>query len=336
MHRESTRRAYDARWVTFMKWCKNHHVSKPDCATVPNVARFLSYLRERRKLSGGTIANYLSAIGTVRDIATGTTLAKDPVLKGIIKGFKQEDLRDSKRFRPPDWDLGVVLQALTKAPFEPLDSTSMQYLTWKTAFLLSFATAARVSELHALDVTAVRFDNGDIGAVHLGLLMDFVAKNQKFGQAERTFTIRSLNEILGPDDVEDRSLCPVRALRCYLERTEPIRKGRARLFISCNPNRTAEITRNALASWLRSTIQLAYRQAGLSAQGSKPHEIRALAASFALYSNISIDKIVKGCYWATNSVFASHYLRRLSTTDVQGVFRFGPLVAAQSVCHNVL
>ena len=333
MHRESTQKAYDARWVTFVRWCKNHRIKKPDSASVPNIARFLSFLRDTRKLSGGTIANYLSAIGTVRDVATGTTLAKDPVLKGIIKGFKQVDMKERK-FRPPAWDLGIVLRALTQAPFEPLENASIQHLTWKTAFLLSFATAARVSELHALDINTVRFDRGDTGAVHLGLLMDFVAKNQKYGQRDRMFTIKSLNEILGPDDTEDRSLCPVRALRCYIKRTEPYRKGRSRLFLSCNSTRTEEISRNALASWLRSTINLAYRQSGLSVSGSNPHEIRALAATVALHSNVSVAKIVSGCFWASESIFANHYLRRLSTTDVHGVFRLGPMVAAQSVCHG--
>lgn len=71
-----------------------------------------------------------------------------------------------------------MLQSLTEAPYEPLHSASFRHVTWKTAFLLSFATAARVSEIHALDVAKVRFDRGDEGAVRLGLLMGFVAKNQ--------------------------------------------------------------------------------------------------------------------------------------------------------------
>ena len=333
MHRDSTVKAYNARWITFTKWCKQHHIHKPEVASVPNIARFLSYLRDDRNLSGGSIANYLSAIGTVRDIATGVVLAKDTVLRGIIKGFKQQDVRKT-RFRAPAWDLNLVLQALTKEPFEPLDSASLQHVTWKTAFLLSLATAARVSELHALDITAVRFDRGDTGAVHLGLLMDFVAKNQKYGQVERMFTIRSLNEIVGPDMTEDRTLCPVRALKEYVRRTEPHRNGRARLFISCNPNRSAEITRNTLALWLRKTISFAYRQSGVPQCGANPHEIRAWAATVALHSNISVQRIIRGCFWKSDSVFANHYLRRLSASDVHGVSRLGPLVAAQNVCSG--
>ena len=45
----------------------------------------------------------------------------------------------------------MVLQALSRAPFEPLDSTSLKYVTWKAVFLLAISSTARVSELQALD-----------------------------------------------------------------------------------------------------------------------------------------------------------------------------------------
>ncbi len=333
MHRDSTSKAYDARWVIFTKWCKKHRITKPDSVSLPTVARFMSHLREARRLSGGTIANYVSGLATVRDVATGTCLAKEPVIRGILKGFKQQDLKKS-RLRPPAWDLNLVLRSLTKAPYEPLSDASVQHVTWKTAFLLAFATAARVSELHALDVSRVRFDRGDIGAVRLGLLPGFVAKNQTHGQAERDYTIRSLTELLGPDDTEDSSLCPVRALKQYIKVTRERRKGRTRLFISVNPKREADITRNSISLWLRSVVNLAYRQTGVPARGSNPHEIRALAATFAFRSNVSIHRIVRGCFWATDSVFASHYLRDVSDEDVEGVHRLGPLIAAQSVLRR--
>ena len=70
-----------------------------------------------------------------------------------------------------------MLQSLTSAPYEPLKDASLVDLTRKTVFLLGFATAAKVSEIHALDVDLVRFIHHD-SAVHLGLMMNFVATNQ--------------------------------------------------------------------------------------------------------------------------------------------------------------
>ena len=57
----------------------------------------------------------------------------------------------------PQWDLGVVLEALNKPPYEPLWEASFKHLTLKTVLLLAMASAGRRSELHAL-----RFDQNYI------------------------------------------------------------------------------------------------------------------------------------------------------------------------------
>ena len=45
----------------------------------------------------------------------------------------------------PPWDLTVVLNALTKSPFEPRDvaSVELKFFTFKMVFLLSLASGAR-------------------------------------------------------------------------------------------------------------------------------------------------------------------------------------------------
>ena len=47
------------------------------------------------------------------------------------------------------WNLSVVLNELTKAPFEPMQDTDLKHLTLKTAFLLALASGKRRSEIHA-------------------------------------------------------------------------------------------------------------------------------------------------------------------------------------------
>ena len=48
------------------------------------------------------------------------------------------------------WDLGIVVEALTKPPYEPLREASLKHMTLKIVFLLSMASAGRRSELQAL------------------------------------------------------------------------------------------------------------------------------------------------------------------------------------------
>ena len=50
----------------------------------------------------------------------------------------------------PQWDLGIVLEAVSKPPYEPLREASLKHLTLKTVFLLAMASAGRCSELQTL------------------------------------------------------------------------------------------------------------------------------------------------------------------------------------------
>jgi hypothetical protein len=120
----------------------------PHSSSVNNIYDFL-----QDKLSAGiqwqTLKGYVAAISACHRGFTVHSLGKDRRIVQFLRG--------AFRIRPPikpivpSWDLHVVLQALAGAPFEPLNSASLKYLTFKTAFLLAITSAARVSELQALD-----------------------------------------------------------------------------------------------------------------------------------------------------------------------------------------
>ena len=79
----------------------------------------------------------------------------------------------------PKWNLAFVLSHLCKAPFEPLDKASMFFVSVKAAFLLTMATARRVSEVHAFSIDADHFRFSRIdGSLSLRTQVGFLAKNQ--------------------------------------------------------------------------------------------------------------------------------------------------------------
>ena len=217
-HRRTTRHLYDLKWDSFLEFAHSRKKNplEPD---VPFLAEFLLFLRRSKNLKGSTISTYLTAVSSVWSKASEVPISKSAELVAIVKSFRLEDQR--KKFRPPEWDLNVVLRHLSSDYYEPLDQASLDRLSQKTCFLLALATAARIGEIHALDVTKVAFDVGDRHQLHLGLLMDFVAKNQGLDQDSRTFHLHSL-----PSDQEVPLLCPVRAVKIYLQRTKPHRRDR--------------------------------------------------------------------------------------------------------------
>ncbi len=69
-------------------------------------------------------------------------------------------LRPRERSRVPPWDLAVVLEALCKPPFEPIEQVSERLLTLKTVLLLAISSLKRVGDLQALSVASIDFTPG--------------------------------------------------------------------------------------------------------------------------------------------------------------------------------
>jgi integrase len=109
---------------------------------------------------------------------------------------------------------------------------SLKYVTLKTVFLVALATAQRRSELHALSYENISF-NKVRGEVQLAPVPGFLAKNQAPVTSRRPVIIPSLSETVDKT-FPDRTLCPVRALKFYVDRTRPpaVRLARQHLFIS--------------------------------------------------------------------------------------------------------
>ena len=87
-------------------------------------------------------------------------------------------------------------------------------------------------------------------------ILQFVAKSESLTRSiPRSFLIKSLSDFAaGLDD--DLLLCPVRALRIYLNRTRSLSPLRHRLFVSpCRPSRA--MSKNAVSFFLRDVIHAA-------------------------------------------------------------------------------
>ena len=182
------------------------------------------------------------------------SIGSDSSLSDLIRAFELK--RPVSRSLAPKWDLSCVLWSLTKAPYEPLDQASLQVLTWKTVFLLVFASAKRRSEIHALSVEDghLRFNDSD-GSVSLLCQAGFLAKNQLPSVASAPFSIPSLSQSCGRDD-DDRLLCPVRALKFYLSKVKALRGSRKRLFLSIKGK--GDISAASISRWIASAIRKAY------------------------------------------------------------------------------
>ena len=153
------------------------------------------------------------------------------------------------------WNRSVVLNELTKVPFKPMKDTDLKHLTLKTAFLLALASGKRRSEIHTWVANKVS-NLGQWEKVALFPSSDFIAKDKLAREGSESVSLETIPALTIVDKQfkEDRTLCPVLALRYYLDRTQDLRGSRSLIFISFKKGHTSDIRPATLSSWLKQTI----------------------------------------------------------------------------------
>lgn len=181
--------------------------------------------------------------------------------KGCNSGVVTGSCEDNASFPFMGFVSDTVLRS---APFEPLCTVSLKFLTWKTFFFCLWRWVAKVCQVFQ-----------EMSIEHDGFLPELLAKNPVPGSNLQPVCIKPLSPLLESDDVS-LLLCPVRALSIYLKRSRPLRQpGLRRLFVSVNTQYKKDVTKNTLAGRVVKTIRLAYQLEGLKPVSTRAHELRA-------------------------------------------------------------
>ena len=317
----------------FVRWCETSQMDFRN-PSIKQIADFLLHLFQEKNLQPSTIDGYRSAIADKLG-NTSVNVGKDENLTRLLDSFHRD--RPKGRRGVPAWNLSLVLHQLTKAPFEPLRKASLKHLTFKTVFLLALASGKRRSEIHAWLNKNIRHQ-ADWSKVSLYPSPSFLAKNHlaKEGpECVAPVVIPALAPTLDKSLKEDRSLCPVRALRYYLDKTQDLRTGKELVFVSFKQGFNKDISPATISSWIKQTVVLCYDlsdQDSLTLHQVKAHDVRAFAASKAFQGGISLDQILAACHWKSHNTFTQFYLKDVAWADKE-LFHLGPVVAAQQIHH---
>ena len=333
--RDSSCAVYDCHWNKFRGYCK----SKGWDPRLTNAQRMCVYLVHL--FEGGSAVNSIenthSALRSVLTHFGYPKLIPGPVKACINSMWKA---RPRQRKVCTDWNVNHVMDSFLKPPYvdENMDDANicLRLFTIKTAFLTAMACSRRKSELHAFS-RAKGFFRAEVkssGEVVLSIhtTPGFVAKNQKAKNLYPKVTLRSFFHEF-PDNPEEALLCPVRAIRTYLERTKDFPNPKSLLFV--NPDRSKNTTASSMACWLKSAISTAYKHSENSPHCT-PHEIRAVSTSLSSFNYASVEDILEAGTWSHYSTFVDNYLRDVCPTNTDGdsSFRIPLFIAAGSRISN--
>ncbi len=165
-------------------------------------------------LTHSSLKVYVVAILAYHTSLGGQSVGRHPLVTHFLRGALR--LRPPVRSRIPPWDLAVVLEALCRPPFEPIEEISDRHLTLKTAFLPAITSLKRVGDLQALSVapTHLEFAPG-MAKAFLYPRAGYVPKVPSVMSQPVVLQAFSPPPFREPDQQKLNYMCPVRALDTY-------------------------------------------------------------------------------------------------------------------------
>ena len=305
--RPLTNRMYDDRWLRFTPWAAGQGFDPLD-PTAAQIASFLFTLFNTHGLSPQTVKGYRTCLGSVLNPTGKAKVVMHQSISDMIVSMELQRPRVTPVF--PQWDLGIVLEALSKPPCESLREASFKHLTLKTVFLLAMASAGRRSELQALrfDQNYKQFKPKGAG-VTLYFSPEFMRKNQKPNQVNDPWYIPAVptgkSEFGAPN-------CPVRALRYYHRHLSTQNWGRTDAVFLFQSRTIMPVRSVVHPPFLGGSDSHAAIQNSRNLSGSvKAHEVRAVATSLQLSNKVDLHSVMKAGRWSSGGTFTSFYLRDL-------------------------
>ncbi len=301
----ATRKLYSFKWGVFESWCLTHAIDPVNCPVGP----VLEFLQER--LTAGAAATtlrvYVAAIAAQREL--------DEIPLGrhrMVSAFMRvRCLRPVRPTAVPSWDLSVVLEGLVTAPFEPLESASERILTLKVALLLALTSLKRVGDLQAFSVskTCMDFAPGLV-KVTLRPWPGYIPKVLSTSFRSQVVTLHSFHPppFASSEDERLHLLCPVRALKLYVDRSKVWRKSSQLLVCFGAGRRGLATSKQRISHWVRDAISLAYEARNLPSPLSlRAHSTRGVASSQALFRGVPLEDICVAAGWSSPHTFVKFY-----------------------------
>ena len=152
---------------------------------------------------------------------------------------------------------GVLLAVHTGNP-DVFIRTSLKHLTFKTVFLLALGSGEHRSEIHAWLHKNIRHQS-DWSKYPCALHPAFYPRVSWLRRAQIVWPQCSYQPwppTLDKSLKGDRSLCPVRALRYYLDRTSDLRQNKELVFVSFKKGFDKDISPATISSWIKQTVIL--------------------------------------------------------------------------------
>ncbi len=198
----------------------------------------------------------------------------------------------------PSWDLSVVLKGLLEPPFEPLESAPVRILTLKVTLLLALASFKHVGDFQALSFSEA----------FLRPRPGYVPKVLSTPFRSQVVVLQTFSSSPSSEDDDLRLLCPVIALKLYVDHSSQWRQSLQLLVCFGAGRKGLAASKHTISHWVRNAISLAYEVRSLpSPLDIRVHSIRGVASSTALFRGVPLEDICMVAGWSSPHTFVKFY-----------------------------
>ncbi len=209
----------------------------------------------------------------------GQPVGRHPLVTRFLRGALR--LRPPVRSRIPPWDLAVVLDALCRPPFEPIEDISDRHLTLKTVFLLAISSLKRFGDLQALSVAPTHLDiSPGMAKAFLYPRAGYVPKVPSVTPQPVVLQAFSPPPFREPDQRKGLTVCVQCKHWTHTSTELPCGEGWTNCWFAMVP---------------------------LREMGVKAHSTRSVSASKAFLAGVPIQDICNAAGWSTPLTFVRFY-----------------------------
>lgn len=279
---EQSIKQYDSCLKKWFNYCNERNISFYQTSSF-TVIEFLTQL-----FHNGAQYATLNTCRSALSLLLGSNIGKHEHITRFFKGIF--------RLRPPmpkynaTWDTAVVLNFLEQ--WHPNETLSLEKISKKLITLFALSTAHRMQTFSKIHISNIQFSNAQV----LIKIVDLI----------KTSRIGSLQPILILPVFSERvQICPVAALKSYLDKTKNLRNNQDYLFISIRRPH-GPVSSQTLARWVKETLRLS----GVDVSIFSAHSTRHAATSRAHDLGVNLDSIRKAAGWSGSSkTFGKFYHR---------------------------
>jgi hypothetical protein len=237
----------------------------------------------RKNLSYSCINTARSALSCFLKIGD-IDIGKHPIVSRFMRGIFQ--IRPTVSRYNEIWDVNIVFDYIRD--MNDNERLSLKQLTLKTVSLMALISSQRVQSIHNICLSSMSVDDAKY-VFYLG----------RIKQSRPSFKSLYMTLSKFPDE---EKLCIFKCLSEYLKRTEDIRNGCDKVFISyLKPHK--HVTKSTIARWIKTFLGLA----GVDIKKFSAHSTRAASSSAAKQNGVPIREILNKAGWSSEKTFLKFY-----------------------------